>query len=340
MDEKGFQQGCIGKVKVMINKYEKKQYMSQPGNREWVSLIECISTDGRALPPWIIFKAKNYKKNWIDALDGTPGYVTISDNGWTNNEIGLLWLQRCFTPHTENQSTRDGEYRLLCLDGHASHISTHVIEYALQERIILLCLPPHSTHILQPLDINVFGPLAVNYKNIILRKSDYARHYSISKEKFIECYLEARNLTYTEHIILGAWRKVGLLPYNPDLILQGYPDLMGGSESQNNDIILTYRPTTPPEVTISYPSSEGIQTSLLTPKNTYEIQRIVNEFGQTADPMVCQAFNKVGKTAIQSLSSLLIERRANNRLLELQEESRQKTKRSKIKTDGEAIVLT
>ena len=115
---------------------------------------------------------------------------------------------------------------------------------------------------------------------------------------------------------------------------------MGGSEPQNNDIILTHRPTTPPEVTLSYLSSEGIPTSLLTPKNTYEIQRIVNEFGQTADPMVCQAFNKVGKTAIQSLSSLLIERRANNRLLELQEESRQKTKRSKIKTDGEAIVLT
>ena len=43
----------------MISKYEKKKaYMTQCGNRDWVSLIECVSLDGRVLPPWIILKGK------------------------------------------------------------------------------------------------------------------------------------------------------------------------------------------------------------------------------------------------------------------------------------------
>jgi hypothetical protein len=60
MDEKGIMMGFIGKVKVIISKYEKKVYMVQPRNREWVSLIECISLDGRRTRPWVIFKAKQH----------------------------------------------------------------------------------------------------------------------------------------------------------------------------------------------------------------------------------------------------------------------------------------
>lgn len=48
---------------------------------------------------------------------------------------------------------------MLILDGHASHISTAAIEFCIRQKIILLCLPAHTTHILQPLDVGVFGPL-------------------------------------------------------------------------------------------------------------------------------------------------------------------------------------
>jgi hypothetical protein len=60
MDEKGVMMGFISKVKVIVSKYDKKVYMIQPGNREWVSLIECISLNGRRTRPWVIFKAKQH----------------------------------------------------------------------------------------------------------------------------------------------------------------------------------------------------------------------------------------------------------------------------------------
>lgn len=45
---------------------------------------------------------------------------------------------------------------LLVLDGHGSHITINVIEFAKSNGIHLLCLPSHTSHILQPLDVGVF----------------------------------------------------------------------------------------------------------------------------------------------------------------------------------------
>lgn len=51
MDEKGFMQGVIAKLRVMIFKHEKKSHMTQCDNREWVSLIKCVSMNERVLKP-------------------------------------------------------------------------------------------------------------------------------------------------------------------------------------------------------------------------------------------------------------------------------------------------
>ena len=181
MDEKGVMMGYIGKVKVVISRHEKKIYMTQPGNREWVSVIECISLDGRRTRPWIIFKAKQHQRAWFSALP--DAHIALSDNGWTDNEIGLEWFKKCFEPETR---CGDDEYRLLILDGHASHITTAAIRFCIASKIIPLCLPPHTTHFLQPLDIGIFSPLATAYKAGVRERSKYIVSYSIDKIDFLE----------------------------------------------------------------------------------------------------------------------------------------------------------
>ena len=57
--------------------------------------------------------------------------------------------------------------RLLILDGHDSHVTWEFLDYCLQNDIIPLCLPAHSTHILQPLDVGLFGPLQRNYSHCL-----------------------------------------------------------------------------------------------------------------------------------------------------------------------------
>jgi len=47
--------------------------------------------------------------------------------------------------------------RLLIIDGHVDHITTILIAHYMEHD--LLILPPHTSHVLQPLDVSAFSPL-------------------------------------------------------------------------------------------------------------------------------------------------------------------------------------
>ena len=53
--EKGFTKGISDNVKVIISRNDKEAFTIQPGNRGWVSIVECISTTNYVLPPFVIF---------------------------------------------------------------------------------------------------------------------------------------------------------------------------------------------------------------------------------------------------------------------------------------------
>jgi hypothetical protein len=74
----------------------------------------------------------------------------------------------------------------LILDGYASHITTAAISFAIANKIILLCLPQHTTHILQPLDVAIFAPLALAHKKGVMYQCWFAANYSIDTIDFIE----------------------------------------------------------------------------------------------------------------------------------------------------------
>jgi hypothetical protein len=70
----------------------------------------------------------------------------------------MNWIKH-FDLHTKTRLSSSDEYRLLLCDGHDSHVSAALSAYCLQHRIVLCLLPPHSSHILQPLDVGIFAPL-------------------------------------------------------------------------------------------------------------------------------------------------------------------------------------
>jgi len=93
----------------------------QPGNREWVTSIECVNSMGWALPPCIVFKGSVHIEGWYqDSKLPHNWRIEVSPNGWTSDQIGLRWLQKVFIPETTSRTT--GKYRLLILDGHGSHL--------------------------------------------------------------------------------------------------------------------------------------------------------------------------------------------------------------------------
>lgn len=55
---------------------------------------------------------------------------------------------------------------VLFLDGHSSHLSLELSEFCKENRIIIVALFPNATHILQPQDVSVFGPMKQKWKKI------------------------------------------------------------------------------------------------------------------------------------------------------------------------------
>ena len=215
-DETGFLMGIIGTTTVVTSSDRTtKPKLVQPGNRDWVTVIQSINSQGWAIPPFIIFKGVWNLDSWFDpTLLPYDWRITPSTNGWTTNEVTLDWLKH-FDRQTRTKTK--GVYRLLILDGHESHSSAEFREYARTNQIITLCMPPHSSHLLQPLDVGCFGPLKKAYSRQI-ENLVRSRITHISKEAFLPAFIEAFRAAMTKENILGGFRGTGLIPYDPEVV--------------------------------------------------------------------------------------------------------------------------
>ena len=136
MDETGFQMGVASTAKVICGSETRDSHAKsiQPGNREWITII-AINASGSILPPRIIFAGKKHQSQWFSAIPGNYR-ISMSDNGWSNDGLGLDWLQEIFEKHTASQ--KGGDYRLLILGGHSSHATASFDHFCIQRRIIPL----------------------------------------------------------------------------------------------------------------------------------------------------------------------------------------------------------
>jgi hypothetical protein len=222
MDEKVFMIGVIGKTKRVFDKvlHKERRYKqpSHDASREWVTVIGAICADGTPLPPAVIFPAESEKvqANWVHDIDPETHsiYFSVSHSGWTNNDLGVAWLEQVFDPATKRKARR--KYRLLILDGHGSYVTKAFIDYCDENKILVLVFPPHATHTLQPLDVSCFKPLSQSYSNELI----YQHHITegdlpVTKADFISPFWPAWVNTFTEKLILGAFETTGIHPPNP-----------------------------------------------------------------------------------------------------------------------------
>jgi hypothetical protein len=216
-DETGFMMGIISTGSVVTSAERRgRPKLAQPGNREWVTVIQGINSQGWAIPPFIIVAGQYHLSAWYE--DSTLPHdwvIATTDNGWTTNEKGLEWIQH-FDKHSRLRTS--GTYRLLILDGHESHHSTDFELFCKENKIITLCMPAHSSHILQPLDVGCFGPLKQAYGRQI---EDLVRSQvtHITKLDFLPAFQAAFQNSITEKNIKGGFRGTGIIPYDPESVL-------------------------------------------------------------------------------------------------------------------------
>lgn len=157
-----------------------------------------------------------YHCHLIYATNDTPHSLSISENGWTDQELGYYWLVKDFRPNTINHSHSGAAQTLLILDGHNSHCTYKFIQFAAENNIIVMCLPAHTTHALQPCDVGVFSPLSKLWKKEV---SNAARNYiTITKRNLLRHYHTARTRAFKEATIQNVFAKCSISPFNPSVI--------------------------------------------------------------------------------------------------------------------------
>jgi len=249
-DEKGFLLGCIKRTKRVFDRRSKKEGKlvgpSQDGNRTWITLLACICQDGTSLPPFLIYpsKAGDIHDTWVGEVD--PGKHDArfvgTETGWTNHEVGRKWLEEVFDRFSKGKARNGRDYRLLITDGHSSHVNMAFLEWCEQHRIIVAVFPPHSTHRLQPLDVALFSPLAVYYSQELVKYMANTQGLSrLSKRDFWSLFWPAYQAAFTEKNIESGWKRTGLLPFDPDVVL---------SELEDKDTIMA-EPTEDAETSVA-----------------------------------------------------------------------------------------
>lgn len=180
-----------------------------------VTVMECVNAMGTAIKPLVIHAGAEKDAEWIRARPN-EAHLACSPNGWTDSDAALWWLREVFD--VETKPTSKEIKRLLILDGHISHVSLEFILQAEKLNIILLLLPPHTTHRLQPLDVGAFGPLSTAWSRAVRTLQDNGR--TINKVTFLATYLQARSQALTPRVITSAFGRCGIHPYDPSKITE------------------------------------------------------------------------------------------------------------------------
>jgi hypothetical protein len=218
-DETGFAIGVATHSARVVTSSDRrgKPTHQQPGDPEWVTVIETISPTGWLLPPMVIVKGKIHLSSWYNDTDIPQNWtLALSDKGWTNDQLGYHWFTEIFDKAAVPKTI--GQYRLLIIDGHGSHTTPAFDQYCKDRSIITLCMPAHSSHLLQPLDVGCFSPLKRAYSEQIMDLIKLGVHY-VDKTQFLSALLPSRNKAFTAKNICSGFRPTGLVPFNPDEVL-------------------------------------------------------------------------------------------------------------------------
>ena len=92
MGERGCILGVSERARILTPSSSRVKYAKQPGNRESVTIIECICSTGTVIPPFVIWSAQSHRDNSVllnmkFSMDGLV--FATSPNGYTDYKLGL-----------------------------------------------------------------------------------------------------------------------------------------------------------------------------------------------------------------------------------------------------------
>ena len=227
----------------VIGEHGNRTRIKVPQEGRLITVVEAISPEGKATPPFYITEGKVFPESLLpseEILQKENFFLARTENAFITSPIALDWLRRSFIPYSRRFHDKKENWRLLILDGHSSHMTNEFIDLAYANKVELLYLPAHSTHLLQPLDVNYFGVIKKKYRSALVDKL-FRGESQIKIRDFFDIFYSARQETLTPRVCREAFRKTGISPLNP-LIYKENPSYIAPPLSPRSLVIRSSPP--------------------------------------------------------------------------------------------------
>ena len=173
-----------------------------------VSVLAAVTLSGISLKPLLISQTEKPPKVVRDSPLGNTFSWYCTKSGYLNANAMIYWIKEILVPYlTYISSTIDFEITpLLLFDNLRSHLTDEVLQLLQDNNVRICCLPPHSSHILQVLDLSFFGAMKSEFATCEATNFDKSQKMACKIEKILKAYHFASFPT----IIISGWKESGI----------------------------------------------------------------------------------------------------------------------------------
>nr|CCA28217.1 PREDICTED: similar to ENSANGP00000028549 putative [Albugo laibachii Nc14] len=154
-------------------------HTSIPETSFHLSFVVAVAACGFAVPPLFIVPGMRLPRKILNECTVEGAAIITAAKDFINGDMFLKWIDHfaclCSLP-----------IMLIC-DGCSSHIRLDTVERFERSQVLLVCLPPNATHLVQPLDVAVFGPFKGGITSQITKIASRSSTTSVERECSEDC---------------------------------------------------------------------------------------------------------------------------------------------------------
>jgi len=279
-DEIGFEL-CGGKATVSCARDSTYYYNIVPYDEtKQITVMAAFAADGWSVPPLVVYPYSESVPSDI-VLNMPPSWaICAAPSGLMNGDLFYDWLVNHFHPQLLKKNVKFPV--ILYIDGNRSHLAMDASELCDSLNIIIISIPPNTTHLLQPADVGVFQPLKAGWsqqcKDWLTNHGNDAitlLNFSGLLREVLEYYAQPSSVAY-------AFRVCGIYPYNAGSV--NYANCVDSrTVPKNNSLFIEINPFD----AVNESSSKCVVTTSSSATQNNTLLHGINFFNANASPSKC-----------------------------------------------------
>jgi|SRR5277367_6185611 len=217
MDETAFYLSPVGSL-VLAERGKPVYDTFRNSDKDNITTLITVSAAGCIAPSMTVFKYERIPTAIPKAAPKEWG-IGKTENGWMTGESFYEYFANIFQPYLEENQIPLPV--IVFFDGHTSHLTLPLSNFCRDNQIILVCLPPNTTHIMQPLDVSFFFPLKHEWRNFLRLYRHEHSGEEITKYNVIQALSQILNKPTFPSAIRSGFATCGIFPFNPDNVNYG-----------------------------------------------------------------------------------------------------------------------